>query len=397
MPLCNRISNLSHLHETPMKTALATILLSVLLLDIFLTREAAAAFQFQGQATAWGVISENQSSRTQLGLRYIPELSMEKPVSDRAMIDTELSINAFGFGDFVSLNESRWDGKVDPYRLWIRYATSQFEARLGLQKINFGSATHFRPLMWFDRIDPRDPLQLSDGVYGLLIRYYFLNNTNIWFWGLLANNDRKGWETLPTDEDKVEFGGRIQAPIGRGEIGLSYHHRKIDLESGLVGVHGKSASENRFGFDARWDIVVGFWVEATLIHQDIDALKQNIQRYVTVGLDYTFGVGNGLHSLYEHFWQSASESSFGAGNQQAFSALSLNYPVGLFDSANAIAYYDWDGQNWYRFVRWERTFDLWNIHVMGFWNPDAFRINQTGNEGSLFSGKGIQIMVVMNH
>jgi len=55
-----------------------------------------------------------------------------------------------------------------------------------LQKINFGSATLFRLLMWFDRIDPRDPLKLTDGVYGLLLRYYFHNNTNIWLWGLYS-------------------------------------------------------------------------------------------------------------------------------------------------------------------------------------------------------------------
>jgi len=56
--------------------------------------------------------------------------------------------------------------------MWIRLSTKQFELRAGLQKINFGSATLLRPLMWFDKIDPRDPLQLTDGVYALLARYY---------------------------------------------------------------------------------------------------------------------------------------------------------------------------------------------------------------------------------
>lgn len=50
------------------------------------------------------------------------------------------------------------------------------ELRLGLQKINFGSAQLFRPLMWFDKMDPRDPLQMTDGVWGALYRYYFRNN-----------------------------------------------------------------------------------------------------------------------------------------------------------------------------------------------------------------------------
>ena len=69
----------------------------------------------------------------------------------------------------------------------MRYSSDQFELRLGLQKINFGSASMLRPLMWFDQMDPRDPLHLTDGVWGLLARYYFLNNANIWLWGLYGN------------------------------------------------------------------------------------------------------------------------------------------------------------------------------------------------------------------
>ncbi|GAI27146.1 unnamed protein product, partial [marine sediment metagenome] len=59
--------------------------------------------------------------------------------------------------------------------------------------------------MWFDRIDPRDPLQLTDGVYGLLLRQYFLNNANIWVWGLYGNDDLRGWEYLPSEAKSVEF------------------------------------------------------------------------------------------------------------------------------------------------------------------------------------------------
>lgn len=34
--------------------------------------------------------------------------------------------------------------------------------------------------MRFDQVDPRDPLKLTDGVRGLLGRYCFLNNADIW-------------------------------------------------------------------------------------------------------------------------------------------------------------------------------------------------------------------------
>lgn len=75
---------------------------------------------------------------------------------------------------------ARYDGRVKPYRAWVRLSTNTFEARVGLRKINFGSATLFRSLMWFDRTDPRDPLRLTDGVSGLLLRDYAVNNTSLW-------------------------------------------------------------------------------------------------------------------------------------------------------------------------------------------------------------------------
>ena len=65
------------------------------------------------------------------------------------------------------------DFRFKPYRLWLRYSTSHLEIRAGLQKINFGSSNILRPLMWFDKMDFRDPLMLTDGVYALLGRYYF--------------------------------------------------------------------------------------------------------------------------------------------------------------------------------------------------------------------------------
>ncbi|MDR1585772.1 MAG: hypothetical protein LBS07_06360, partial [Prevotellaceae bacterium] len=103
------------------------------------------------------------------------------------------------------------------------------EVRLGLQKINFGSAQLFRPLMWFDAIDPRDPLQMTDGVWGGLFRYYFQNNANFWLWTLYGNDEVKGWETAPSAQSLPEIGGRVQLPLKQGEVALSYHLREADF------------------------------------------------------------------------------------------------------------------------------------------------------------------------
>jgi hypothetical protein len=291
------------------------------------------------------------------------------------------------------------DGDIDLYRFWLRYSSSQFEARIGLQKINFGSATMLRPLMWFDSIDPRDPLQLTDGVYGILVRYFFLNNTNIWVWGLYGNDRLKGWESFSSDGNIPEFGGRVQIPLGNGEAAFTYHHREIEIK-GLLEEFDIGAShipENRFAIDGKWDIGIGIWFEGVLLHQNSEALPYPWQRAFNLGLDYTFGLENGLNIMAEYFVLTASREAFGSGESVMFSALALNYPLSLLDTLSSIFYFDWKNDKLYSFLRWQRTYDRWRINLMAFWNPESFEIYQISQDSSLFAGKGFQIMVVYNY
>ncbi|MDH5743341.1 MAG: hypothetical protein OEZ52_07345, partial [Candidatus Aminicenantes bacterium] len=306
---------------------------------------------------------------------------------------------AYGTTRFHAVDDIRTDGEIDPYRLWLRFATSQFEARIGLQKISFGSAMLLRPLMWFDRIDPRDPLQLTDGVYGLLFRYYFLNNANVWLWGLLGNDEPKGWEVLASAKDIPEFGGRIQIPLGNGEAAVTYHNRKIEAKGLLqpIELGTTQISENKYALDGKWDIGVGIWFEAAMVHQNTQALPYPWQRALNIGLDYTFGLGNGLNVISEHFVMTASQKAWSSGETVKFSALALNYPVSLLDTLMGIIYYDWKNKDIYSFFRWQRTYDRWSFHVMAFWNPERFAIYQAGRDNNLFTGKGFQIMVVYNY
>lgn len=369
----------------------------------------------RGQLSGWMTVNADKISESQLGIRYLPGLSMEKPISNNLSLDSEVSFNTFGTGQFHGFKDLETNGRIKPYRMWLRLSSSQFEARIGLQKINFGSAALLRPLMWFDRIDPRDPLQITDGVYALLLRYYFLNNANIWLWGLYGNDETKGWEFIPSDEKSIEYGGRFQVPVPMGEIAVSYHHRRIDLQKGLIRLLLMSGvslpqsfppldlidlgtvPEDRFGLDGKWDVSVGLWIEGALIHQDIDLIPLKYQRLVNIGLDYTFGVGNGLYALYEHFLFDLTEEALGKGEGFEFSALSLNYPLGLIDNLTAMIYYDWENRDWYRFINWRRMYDRWSFYLIGFWNPDQFQIYQNQTENNLFAGKGLQFMVVLNH
>jgi len=320
-------------------------------------------------------------------------------LSQQSFLGFEVSLNAFGTASVHSLKETKTDAEIDLYRMWGRFSTSRFEARIGLQKINFGSATLLRPLMWFDSIDPRDPLQLTDGIYGLLLRYYFLNNANVWIWGLYGNNQLRGWDIFPTESETIEFGGRLQLPLGNGEWALTYHHRTMDSGQGPFAqpdTTGQSIPEDRYALDGKWDLGIGLWFEATLIHQRTDLFPFTWQQAVNIGLDYTFGLGNGLHALTESFFYSSSEKALGPGEGLSFSALSLGYPLGLLDSLSFIIYYDWDNKDLYSFLNWRRTYDRWTINVIGFWNPARFQIYQNLPENTLYAGKGFQIMLVFN-
>ena len=117
---------------------------------------------FKGMLFSWLTANFSGKTEGQIGIRYLPELSFTKSLSDSSSLDAELSLSAYGTSLFRPDKETQTDSEVDLYRLWLRYASSQFEVRVGLQKINFGSASIFRPLMWFDRLDPRDPLGIED-------------------------------------------------------------------------------------------------------------------------------------------------------------------------------------------------------------------------------------------
>ena len=163
-----------------------------------------STINLHGLVTGWVTGSVKNITKPSFGIRFIPEFTLKKSFSQNLSIDFEASFNAYG----TSQINAPSDGEIDLYRMWGRISTSRFEFRMGLQKINFGSASLLRPLMWFESIDPRDPLQLTDGVTGLLFRYYFLNNANIWIWGLYGNDNLKGWEFFPTRSRSAEYGGR---------------------------------------------------------------------------------------------------------------------------------------------------------------------------------------------
>ena len=372
----------------------------------------AQTVDLKGLASTWAVISREKSLTSQLGFRWLPALSFQHALGGKKFIEAEVSFNTWAGATFGT-SDCATDGQIKLYRALGRYSSSRFDARIGMQKISFGSATLLRPLMWFDRLDPRDPLQITEGVYALLLRYYFLSNANIWFWTLYGNSRTKGWEILPTMRERPEFGGRLQIPLGKGELGFSYHHRQANPDRQSVGSknltslsfgNSKSDSaqtiipENRLGLDGKWDLGPGLWFEAAFIWQKESLLTLNRQRAFTLGFDYTFGLGHGLSALAEYYEMSFGKDAWSGGDKTRFLAFSLSYPVSLLDNLQAIVFSELQNGDTYIFFRWQRSYDRWNFHLMAFWNPEHFRIYQSDSGGAnLLAGKGFQFMVVFHY
>ena len=347
---------------------------------------------FSGQLSAWGLYNQGNTLPVYLGVRYIPTLNYTFNLKNQQKIDFETSLNLDGNMGFRPFDRNLEEGSFTPYRFWARYSTKQLELRLGLQKINFGSATLLRPLMWFDQIDPRDPLQLTDGVWGLLGRYYFMNNANLWLWCLYGNDKQRPWQIDATDKKSPEYGGRFQTPVPKGEVALSFHHRRTDVLS-----LNTNKSENRIGLDGKWDLGVGLWFEGTWVNKKREIGSVNNQEILNLGMDNTFSIGNGLNVVYEQLFLAYDDKAFAFSRPISFSGLSLSYPLSMIDNLSTISYYDWTNKVSYNFLTLKRQYNKISFYIMAFWNPVHYQLPQQGNSVNYYSGKGIQFMLVFNH
>jgi hypothetical protein len=353
---------------------------------------------FNGQVAGWMTANHSGGFGFQTGLRYIPQLLLKVPVSGKYTIEGEFSADSYLSYSILQDKDNSFDLDARLYRFWLRFSGDRFEVRAGLQKINFGSAFMLRPLMWFDRIDPRDPLQLTRGVYGIQGKYFFENNANIWLWILYGNKSTKGWELIPSRRWRPELGGRFQLPIPKGELAFSYHNREAEFpDDWQPPVTGSSRfPENRFGFDLKLDLGPGIWVEGSVTHQKQDEIPP-FTTAITIGADYTIGIGNGLNITAEHMFFNSAEELFRSGEDLSFTGISAGIPLSIITRVSAIVFYDWKNNGFYRFTNLSFTFDKISVNIIGFWNPETFRIFNYGSGPNMFAGAGGQVMVVYNY
>jgi len=362
------------------------VILFALLLFISVVVIKGHGFDFKGQFSSWGAVIRSQNDwGGNSGIRYIPQFNYSYSPGENDLLNTEVLLNTY-----YTTNSFSDDYTFKFYRAILRYSTSQSEIQLGLQKINFGPAQLLRPLMWFDKTDPRDPLKLTDGVYALRYKYSFLDNSILWLWCLFGNIDTKGYEICPTANNVPEFGGRIQSSILEGEIAATFHTRKVNAN--FFGYR-----ENRYAVDGRWDIGVGLWFESVWQQNISDLQIYKWNRMTTFGTDYTFPVGNGLYFLAEHMSSAVSYSFGNSDKDMQISAMMMTYSLGVLDNLTLQEYYDWHNKNLYQYFQLQRIYDNFIINVALFHYPaNGENLFFTSNT-SLLSGYGLQLMLIYNY
>lgn len=319
-------------------------------------------------------------------MRFIPEYSISGYLPNGRSLDIECS-----FRGWTAFPDDRSHGRL--YRAWTRYAGEQWELRAGLQKINFGPGRVLRSLRWFDRLDPRDPLGITDGVYALLYRRYSLNNANLWIWGLQGNDQVKGLELYPSDDDRLEIGGRYQFPVENGEMAVTFHRRRANLSSlariQIALLPPLDGEEIRLALDGLWDLGPGVWFEAASSKLRIDSASTLYSQYLTVGADYTFDYGPGIHWLVEHFTASSGPAMDAQDDLARLTAISADVSLNMLDTLSAIGYYDWDKERMYSFLGWQRTLDDFLYHISVY--------ESRGTDTGEYGGSGLRIMVTYNY
>jgi hypothetical protein len=206
------------------------------------------------------------------------------------------------------------------------------------------------------------------------------------------------WETGKTNQQYPEFGGRFQSPLGGGETAFTYHYRIADTrEFDSPSIAFDEVSENRFGIDGKWDVGVGLWFEAAWITKSKNVGSLTNQQIINAGMDYTFGIGNGLNMVFEQLVFSSDRKPFIFSANYWFSGLAASYPVSIFDNLQAIIYYDWMNNSFYNFINWGKQFNKFDFNLMAYWNPENYNMPAQNTDRMLYGGKGLQVMVVYNH
>jgi hypothetical protein len=294
----------------------------------------------------------------------------------------EIIGNASLQNNFSIPYQSKATYDIGLYRAWARIGSMQTSLRLGLQQLNFGSAQFYRPLQWFDFLNPLDLTDETKGVEAILLRHFFESGANVWVWGIHGKDELKRLEFIPSEKNSIESGGRIQFPLFNSETALTFHNRKINIADS-----SETMREYRFGLDMRTDSIFGFWLETAGSYiENEETFSANLQAMSTIGLDYTFGWGNGLYMLNENAVIHSGETTNSLRNDAVLSALMLDYPLSMLDKITLLNQYEWKENVSVHTLIFRRTYD----HL-------SFQINLTHDFGSDKTNSAKYAQITVNY
>lgn len=298
-------------------------------------------------------INNDSNNDFTFDLNYQPDFSSDLWSMDSKRIDLQLVLNQTNSLNYL---DSNWEGNIDLglYRSLVRYSTLNYEYRLGLQQLNFGQARILRPLQWFDNIDPLQENSDSDGVYAFLAKRYFLDNSNMWGWIILDDNEFSDDYSPDSFIKQMEYGGRWQYSINNSETAISLHHKRI--------YNNDFKHKTKLGFDIRKDMLLGFWSETSwsLIYGKGGNFFSNNW---TLGADYTFSLGNGIYVLTENLFISEIDDDGYFPNKVKSTAFQIEYPLNMFDSVQSIITYDWQFEQHSLFFSYVRSYDYLSLYL----------------------------------
>lgn len=361
-------------------TALLTLHLSVI------------AGPFLGELSISSAASGTQSDEINMVTRYLPAIEYQSSLSDVWDYDVEVRWQLQWGGQIDTLGES---GIVaDPYRVALNLQSAHSEYVIGLQKINFGPARILRSLMWFDSVNPTDPLELTSGVTGISAKYHYDFGWSSQVW-LLLPGDAIGWEGFKDQEGTFETGGRISIPNDMGQLGISTHWRIADASA--VSPDDPDLYEGRIGVDGFWDIGIGLWVESVYKNQQLTDGPFLQQLQSTLGADYTLWVGNGILLISEHMLINIWDSPFMDDTNRLISTVMTSYSPSMFDQLSLMLFMDWETETPLVYASWGQTYDSFRFTLGAFYTDEQGSEASNTGLSSNISGKGIQLTVAYNH
>lgn len=85
--------------------------------------------------------------------------------------------------------------------------------------------------------------------------------------------------------------------------------------------------------------------------------------------------------------------------QTKFSAIMVNYPIGVFDNITLITEYDWEGGRQFNYVKYSRIYDNYDFNLIIAFNPerDEFSDEELEFSGLTQFGNNIQLIIIYNH